>query len=684
MNRSIWQRIVVAASLSCATPVVAEGLTPESLQQWAFVSDAQASADGVNIAYVVQTARSDGKGYDGDIWLGRSGNTERWIGGDADDRSPRWSPDGRRLAFLSNRSGKRQVFIREADGAIWQATVGAVDVTAFAWSPDGVRVAFIAMDSVPPDRPDVVMVSDRLVYRVNGSPGFKGEGYSQIWLADIGASRKASPPRQVTRAPYDHGGIEWTAEGHGLYFTANRAPADDYEAANPNIYRISLAAPEEVIAVTDAAGNEQSPKASPDGRWLAFFSADAGTPRRAYTASRLALRDLRSGLVTELADSDGAGEIATTDSTPIATQATRLAWSRNGRYAYFTRARSGRVEIMRVDTRTMRVAPASACVDGIVRDISIGDRGLVATIASPLAPADVFSIGAGCTVKQVSGQGAQNVAGIALGIVSEHRIGVPDGRSIQYWKIVPPQFDRRRAYPAILYIHGGPHDMYGRDFFHEFQLLAAKGYVVLLGNPRGSSGYGTEFGNSIQGAFPGEDANDLLTIVDDAIQAGGIDARRLGVAGGSGGGVLSSWIIGQTTRFSAAIVERSITDWGSFVGTSDLAAGFVRAHFPDFVWRAREAYWRKSSLSLVDKVQTPVLVIHNEQDYRTPLEQGLEYYTALKLLKKPAKLAVFPASSHSMYREGTPEQRVARLHLIVDWFDTHLAAQGASIPDPGR
>jgi dipeptidyl aminopeptidase/acylaminoacyl peptidase len=238
--------------------------------------------------------------------------------------------------------------------------------------------------------------------------------------------------------------------------------------------------------------------------------------------------------------------------------------------------------------------------------------------------------------------------------------------------IRPPGHEAASRYPTILYIHGGPHAMYGTSFFHEFQVLAQAGFAVLITNPRGSTGYGGEFANLIQYHYPGDDFRDLMTGVDLLVARGVADPEHLGVAGGSGGGLLASWAVGQTDRFKAAVVERAVTNWHSFVGTADLNYYFVTHWFRDFPWRDSADYLERSPLSHVDQVKTPVLVIHNEADYRTPLDQGLQFYTALKMLKKPAKLAVFPDSSHGMSREGRPSQRVERLKLIEGWFAERL------------
>jgi dipeptidyl aminopeptidase/acylaminoacyl peptidase len=251
-----------------------------------------------------------------------------------------------------------------------------------------------------------------------------------------------------------------------------------------------------------------------------------------------------------------------------------------------------------------------------------------------------------------------------------------DGQQIQGWVLKPPSFDATKQWPLVLYIHGGPHSAYGATFFHEFQVLANAGYVVLITNPRGSTSYGEAFANVIQYRYPGDDYRDLMAGVDLLLARGYIDPQRLLVGGGSGGGLLTSWTITQTDRFAAALVERAVTNWYSFVGTSDMNHYFGTHWFRDLPWRETADYLARSPLQHVENVHTPALVIHSTDDYRTALDQGLQFYTALKMQGKPAQLVVFPESSHGLSRDGRPSQRVRRLEVILDWFGRYAPGGG--------
>ncbi|MCG8456750.1 MAG: S9 family peptidase, partial [Holophagales bacterium] len=255
--------------------------------------------------------------------------------------------------------------------------------------------------------------------------------------------------------------------------------------------------------------------------------------------------------------------------------------------------------------------------------------------------------------------------------VEERWIESFDGPEIQGWLMTPPGFDPERRYPLVLYIHGGPHTMYGTSFFHEFQLLAHAGYLVLYTNPRGSTGYGSDFGNIIQYRYPGDDYHDLMAAVDAVLERGFADPHRLAVAGGSGGGLLTGWIVGKTDRFAAAAAQRNVTNWHSFVGTADLNRFFVDTWFRATPWEDPGEYLRRSPLRYADRITTPLLLIHSEQDYRTPLEQSLQLYTALRMQEKTARLVIFPEESHGLSRTGRPSHRIARLEHILEWFATH-------------
>ncbi len=658
-------------------------LAPDSLTTWQWPGDPQMRPDGRRVAYVLQRAAEDGSKYEADIWVAPTdgGEPRPLVIHPANDRAPRWSPDGRLLAFVSNRSGKNQIWILESEGEPWQLTDSITDVGGFAWSPDGRRIAFVADPPKPGEEsPDykapkqVVFTTERLNFRNDGTPGFRGEDIGQIFTVALSADRSKVKPFQVTRDGFDHNDLQWSPDGTRIYFATNdKGEEQDYVRWDSEILSVPADGSAPPVRVTDRRGGDDTPRLSPDGRWLAWIGGDVDPARPlAYDPDRLYVRDLRAGGEPRMVRLEfGAGEGVTTDSGPPKQPSQALAWSRDGRFLYLRGAWHGRSNLYRVDMRTLKAEPVSRGFDGDLSSFSLGGDRIAVLYSSPTSPGDIYLVEPSGP-RRLTSHGRGNVAGTAVAEVQERWTESFDGQRIQYWIVTPPGFDRTKKHPAILYIHGGPHAMYGQTFFHEFQVLANAGYVVIYGNPRGSTGYGAKFGNVIQHRYPGDDARDLIATVDDAATLGFIDTTRLGVAGGSGGGVLSSWLVGTwPDKFQAAVVERAVLDWRQMMG-SDIPLVVSQVWFPKFPWQDPESYAARSSITLVDKVKAPVLVIHNAEDYRVPIGQAYDYYGSLKALRKEAKLAVFPNSSHGMSRDGTPEQRVARLKLITEWFDRWL------------
>lgn len=680
----------LAAKLGGAA--VAQGpapLEPASLLSWKWVGDPQVSPDGRRVAYVLTAGAEEGTRYAGDIWVvpTAGGEARPLVTNAAHDRSPRWSPDGKTLAFLSNRSGKTQVWILESEGEPWQLTDAVTDVGGFVWSPDGRRIAFTGNPPKPgEDKPDykaprqVVFTTERLNFRNDGTPGWRPEDIGQIFTVAVPADRSRVKPVQVTRDAFDHADLQWSADGARLYFATNDKGEDqDYVRFDTEIMSVAADGASAPVRVTDRRGGDDTPRVSPDGRWLAYIGADVDPAAlKAYQPDQVWIRDLRSDAPARAVPmSSSAGDGVTTDM-PAPKQPTQnLAWSPDGRFIYLRSAWEGRTHLYRIDPKTLKSERVSNGFDGDLSSFSLGANRIAGLYSSPTTPSDIYLVEPSGP-RRLTSHGRANLASARVGEVQERWTASFDGQRIQYWIVTPPGFDRTRKYPAILYIHGGPHAMYGQTFFHEFQVLANAGYVVIYGNPRGSTGYGAEFGNVIQHRYPGDDAKDLIATVDDVIGMGFVDPKRLGVAGGSGGGVLSSWLIGTwPDRFQASVVERAVLDWRQMMG-SDIPLVVGQSWFARFPWQDPESYAARSSITLVDRVKTPVLIIHNQEDYRVPIGQALDYYGSLKAARKQAKLAVFPNSSHGMSRDGTPEQRVARLKLIVEWFDRWLKPAGAA------
>lgn len=676
-----------------------DALGPESLLDWQFVGDPQISRDGQRIVYVRVSVNRDRDDYVRELWMASGGSAPRALTSGNNDSSPRFSPDGRRLAFISGRTDKRQIYILDFEGGEpWPLTVDEDGIDAFAWSPDGKHIAYSSRTALagdpgfesekqppkdkehPPARPP--FVTEDLIYRNDGAPGYRSIKRTQIWVVNATAGPRQSGQR-ITRASFNVGEPVWSADGRSVLFSANGREDADYAPEDSEIYRVPSDGSSAPRALTDRRGPDSDPQPSPDGKWIAFTGYDEATPPRSTSVTNLYVMRPDGTQVRVLAAAldRSVGEAMLSDVTAPGVSGQRIAWTADSRRILVGAADRGQGRLFSVDVASGAFTELSRLRQGEVRDFSLSRTGIIAAVFStPTQPSEIYQFGASAADKpwqRVSSHATALAPASGFSEYEEISFNSFDGRPIQGWIIKPPAFDASRKYPLILYIHGGPHAMYGTSFFHEFQVLAQSGYVLLITNPRGSTGYGEEFANIIQYHYPGDDYRDLMAGVDQMLVRGYIDEKRLGVAGGSGGGLLTSWTVGQTGRFKAALVERAVTNWFSFVGTSDLNYYFVTHWFRDFPWRDSADYLGRSPLSHVDNVTTPVLVIHSERDYRTALDQGLQFYTALKMLKKPARLAVFPDSSHGLSREGRPSQRVARLKLIRDWFNENLGTPPA-------
>ena len=699
----------LAAANDSAAPVPAAGtasptvLPAQSLLAAQWLNDPQWSPDGQRLVAVhtrVDTVRDD---YATDLWL-RSGDGWRPLTSDpAADTMPRWSPDGRWLGFTSTRSGKRQVWLLEmrAGGEPLQLTDLAEGVGAFAWSPDSTRVVVVSRTptateqaALPPDpvpgdkRAPAAYITERLRTRSDGTLGWATLKRAQLWVVAVAAAPKAAAQR-ITEGPFEAAEPAWSGDGRWVLFTSARK-SDERDWPDTELYRVPADGSGPAQALTDRRGPDAGPLVSPDGRWVAWTGFDETTPPSSHRATRLfaarldaldAAGRLQPQALTAAFDRS-VGEPVGTDSAAPRSGGTRLQWCADSRCLRFAAADEGSSPLFAVglDARVQRL---SGFVSGDIREFNVSVRGeLAAVYAAPAQPAELYLATGGQWAASAPLQAWRPLSAASFGAVDrfvayeEVRYPSFDGRSIHGWVLKPPGFDPAKRWPLLLYIHGGPHSAYGATFFHEFQVLANAGYVVLITNPRGSTSYGEAFANIIQYRYPGDDYRDLMAGVDLLVGRGYVDTERLLVGGGSGGGLLTSWAITQTDRFAAALVERAVTNWHSFVGTADMNYYFGTHWFRDLPWRDSADYLARSPLQYVDRVQTPALVLHSTDDYRTALDQGLQFYAALKMQGKPAQLAVFPESSHGLSRDGRPSQRVRRLEVILDWFGRHAPGGG--------
>jgi dipeptidyl aminopeptidase/acylaminoacyl peptidase len=636
-------------------------------------TDPQIHPDGRSVAYVrvafdIMKDRSRPS-----IWMidTDSGAQTPLVTSAGSHSQPRWSPDGDRLAYVSTADdGRPQLFVRWLGSG---QTAKITDLTEspgnLEWSPDGRWIAFtmLALGEKPklgtaPPKPEgaewappLEVITD-ITYRADGA-GYLKPGYTHIYVvsADGGA------PRQLTFGEFNEDGpISWTPDGKHVVVTGNRGDNWRREPVNSEIYRVSLA-DGAIKALTSRDGPDRAAAVSPDGKTIAYLS---------YEDKLLGYHNVELNVMS-IDGSNPRSLTSTLDRTIDDVQ-----WSRDGRSLYVQYDDKATTKIARVSLNG-RIEPVVQGLAGSGLDrpytggqFSVSDNGTVAfTSGSPQRPSDV-SIARNGRTTRLTDLNEGLLASKSLGEVKKLPVRSSfDQREIDAWLMTPPNFDPSQKYPLILEIHGGPFAAYGPFFSTDYQLYAAAGYMVLYTNPRGSSSYGHEFANLIHHNYPSQDYDDLMSSVDAAIAAGSVDPDNLFVTGGSGGGVLTAWIVGKTTRFKAAASQKPVINWASTVLTTDGYLFMPKYWFAKLPWEDPLAYWKRSPLSLVGSVKTPTLVVVGDQDFRTPLSDSEQYYQALQLAGVPTGLVKVPGASHALTTR--PSQSAAKTSAILAWFEKY-------------
>jgi dipeptidyl aminopeptidase/acylaminoacyl peptidase len=640
--------------------------------QW--VADPEMSPDGRSIAYVRMSYDIKTDRPRGSVWLvGIDGKNARPLSSAPTNGSPRWSPDGTRIAYLAHAAdGSNQLFMYwTSSGATASISNFTESPASLAWSPDGRWLAFTM--PVPAERKPLKVelpetpknahwaeppkLIDRVVFRADGE-GYLPNAFNQLFImpADGGAAR------QLTHGDYDNDGPPaFTADGAAVLISANRRSDAEYDPLDSEVYRIDLA-DGSIRALTDRRGPDRHPVPSPDGKHIAYLGFD--DQQLGYQATQLYVMD-----------SDGTHSHSLTASLDRDVAAPQ--WTDGGKQLVFQYEERGSTKIAAIDLQgKMRILADGVGGVDVTRpysggSFSISKGGRFAfTRASASAPA---ALATGTSPRDIAALDTFSdvlLAQRTLGAVEE--IGFDssaDHRRMQGWIIKPPGFDPAKKYPLLLEIHGGPFASYSASFAAELQLYAAAGYVVLYMNPRGSTGYGEEFANLIHHDYPDKDFEDLMSGVDAVLSRGFIDNQRLFVTGGSGGGVLTAWIVGHTDRFRAAVVVKPVINWTSFVLTADMTNYFYRYWFGELPWDNEQAYWKRSPLAYVGNVKTPTMLMTGEADFRTPSSEAEQFYQALKLRKVDTALVRVPNASHDI--SARPSLLIAKVAYVLAWFKNH-------------
>jgi dipeptidyl aminopeptidase/acylaminoacyl peptidase len=662
-----------------------------------WIADPRISPDGTRIAFTLVWVDREADAYRTRIQIvDAAGGAPRDFTAGSFDSQPRWSPDGRFLAFVRGEEGKDKdahLFVLPMSGgearALTSLKRGASDPE---WSPDGKRIAFRsghnpAIDVEPRQKPknEACRVVTRPVFRWDNATFTDFDHLKHVWVVNA----EGGTPRQITTGRrFEEDQLRWSPDGRWLMFVSDRRAEPWFGGEHSDLWAVSpdLETPtdgEALKKVVDFTGPvrhwvmDQASRIAIIGfvQPANFRSYDRPSLLFAEGAWPARVRDVGAAY-----DFDFGESISSDQHPPRGGGETPLAFADGGKSVLTVVGRRGASQLTRVHLADARIEPltddkhevqnGAATADGARWAITMGDAS---------TPLELFAFDATAkTPRRVCGVNDELLAQAAKTAVEEIEYASFDGRRIQGWIVRPPGFDPKKKYPLILEIHGGPHTAYGQSFYHEFHMLAEAGYVVLFTNPRGSTTYGQEFGNVIQYKYPGDDYLDLMAGVDAVIARGSIDESRMGVTGGSGGGLLTNWVIVKTRRFAAAVTQRCVSDWSSMYYSCDFTL-FTPSWFRKPPFEDAKEYADRSPVTYAAEIQTPLMVIHSDDDWRTPIGQGEAMFRALLQQRKSAVMVRFPAEGHELSRSGMPSRRLQRLEHIRKWFDKHLL--GAKIPD---
>jgi dipeptidyl aminopeptidase/acylaminoacyl peptidase len=697
MNRQrffgVWLFTILLASVAFSQQgEKRRGITPEDYYAFETLSDPHLSPDGKLVAYVVRTIDRKQNRRNSSIWLAATdGSRVPWqfTTSPQSSTSPRWSSDGQWLAFLSTRPAggaasnavgaageapKSQVYVLSMQGGEARRLTNLKNgVGSFQWSPDGTRLVTLSRTGQSDLHPELADRSDVRHYR-NISYKFNDTGWfddrrSHLWVVDV----KTGAAKQITSGDdWNDTDPQWSPDGTRIAFVSDRTGKAFEDSRNTDVWVIA-ADGGPLVKISDHAEADRSPRWSPDGKTIVFVGSDKEdashpkiylAPSTGNAASTLAAKDL------DLIPSE-------------------LNWAEGGRAIYFEAGVKGEYHLFRVDLGSKEVRAVTSGPRA-VRNADINEHSgnlagkMVYTVNDFKHLDDLY-------VAELSGRNERQLthlnqalwAKLQLQDVERITYKSADGWDVDGFLVKPLGWEAEKKYPMILSIHGGPAGMYGVDWFHEFQVYAARGWAVFYSNPRGSTGYGEKFERGIFGEWGGKDYQDVMNGVEAILKKySWIDRDRLGVTGGSYGGFMTNWIVGHTDLFKAAVTLRSVVNFISDEGTRDGAYGH-RRDFGGDLFEKFDLYWDRSPLKYAKNVKTPTLILHSDNDFRVPLEQGEQWFRALKHFGVTTELVLFPRENHNLTRTGEPKHLVESLHWQLYWFDRFINGNAAAVPPTG-
>ncbi|CAH0146843.1 Dipeptidyl-peptidase 5 [Peribacillus sp. Bi96] len=654
------------------------GITARDLFHLKSVTDPKLSPDGSMAVYVQTRIDEKTEKYISNLYMYSliTNETKQWTFGDNRDTSPAWSPDGKDIAFISDRSGKKQVhLIGSIGGEARQLTHFINGVTKPIWSPcssklllsTGLKEGETLNTVKENDLSKEVHRYDRIKYKWDGR-GYFDQLYQQLVVVDIFQNESVL----LTENNIDHHPNAWSPDGQHVAFISGDAEKSDDELFSSDIFTMDLET-KSLQKITDSTGFFKDPKWSPNGKYLSFighnkeFAGATFSNIWLHSISDQTIQCLTDGWDVEIGDSAiGDFQIGAVDP--------GILWTNDSQGFYFLISDYGNTGVY---YGSIEGAMYPSILDpqhiyGLTIDPE-SHRAVVA-ISTPAHPGDLFAYNlTNGDKEQISFVNDEFLRNKHLSIAEPISFPVADGLTIHGWIMRPTEFNENLKYPLILEIHGGPHMMYANTYVHEFQTLANEGYTVLFTNPRGSLGYGQDFANACRGDYGGMDYQDLMAGVDHVLTTYDfINHEDLGVSGGSYGGFMTNWIIGHTNRFKAAVTQRCISNWLSFYGVSDIGYYFTEWEIGGDIINSADKLWQHSPLKYISNVNTPLLLLHGEKDFRCPIEQSEQFFVALKRQNKEAVLVSFPDETHEITRSGSPKMRLRHLEEIKGWFNKYF------------
>jgi dipeptidyl aminopeptidase/acylaminoacyl peptidase len=662
------------------------GITPEDYYSFEFISDPQISPDGKLVAYVLTKVDRPQNRRNSTIWITATDGTRapwQFTTAPQSSTAPRWSPDGNSLAFLSSRPAettapaagnteapRSQVYLLSMNGGEARRVTNVKNgVSVFRWSPDGTRLVAVSRIGPGDSRPENKDRSDVRHYK-NSSYKFNDTGWfddkrSHLWMVEV----KSGNAKQITEGDdWNDSDPQWSPDGTRLAFVSNRTGKEYEDNRNSDVWVIS-AEGGKLTRISDHDEADNQPRWSPDGKWIAFTGE---------------IHDRDHPKIYLAPSAGGAPSVLAANGLDLIPGA--LEWSDDGNSIYFESGVKGEAQLFRVDITAKSVAPVTSGARAVRSvDFNFGSR-TIAYLANDFKHLDNLYVAGldGRNERRLTNLNEALWKQIQFADVERFTYKSADDWDVDGFFVKPIGWQAGKKYPLILSIHGGPAGQYGVDWYHEFQVYAAKGYAVLFTNPRGSTGYGQKFERGISGEWGGKDYLDVMNGLDAALKKyPWIDQGRMGVTGGSYGGYLTNWIVGHTDRFKAAVTLRSLSNFISDDGTRDGAYG----HASDFggdIFQRYELYWDRSPLKYAHNVKTPTLILHSDNDLRVPIEQGEQWFRALKHFGVTTEIVFFPRENHNLTRTGEPKHLVESLNWQLYWFDRFLNGNKGAVPPDAK